>query len=117
MRQHGGSFVKRGLYQVALILTLFLFPFLALARNLVIMGGSFDPPTAAHINLMKKLSERPDTDVVVMVNTAGRKLFHLSALERARLVAVGLGIDGNRIRIVFQGYSALGTLPVLLRAL
>lgn len=89
----------------------------ALARSLVIMGGSFDPPTSAHISLMKKLLETPDTDVVIMVNTGGKKLYHLSALERIRLVAAGLGADSSRVRIVLQGYSSIGTVPILLGAL
>lgn len=88
----------------------------AFAKNLIIYGDSFDPPTLAQENHIRTLANHPDTQVLLMVKTYGEH-FHHSATERALYLSSALKDLGSKVRIIFQGYSKFGNVPVVLSAL
>ena len=63
-------------------------------REIVVMGGSFDPPTSAHKMLMKEAVDTLDADIGFFVSVSShetcRRLYHEGDSEN-----VGSCLDGR----------------------
>ena len=63
--------------------------------------GSFDPPTKAHLSILRELIDNHGFDkVVVVVNQRNAKTFKASAKERVDMVLAGLGPSHAKRAIV-----------------
>lgn len=75
-------------------------------------GGSFDPPTKAHIAIMRAAMEKaPENKLVVFVNAKyGTKDYFTSFEQRVEMIRAGLGKDAAKVEILADweiGYEAL----------
>jgi len=75
-----------------------------------VFGGAFDPPTAAHAEIIKTIASIMDKEkdqLIILITNNDEKSYHAPAAERMAMLEILLtetptGIERDKIRVAFQ---------------